>query len=61
MKLYVLVHFSVKRTPSQLFLYKHWEFFRKDVLKHTSERPHLEDSLALYETAEPNKSISKNV
>ena len=27
--------------------------FRQAVLQHTSERPHLEDSLALSETAEP--------
>ena len=28
-------------------------FFRQAILQHTSERPHLEDSLALSETAEP--------
>ena len=28
-------------------------FFEQAILQHTSERPHLEDSLALSETAEP--------
>ena len=28
-------------------------FFSKAILQHASEQPHLEDSLVLYETAEP--------
>ena len=35
------------------FLMNFTNFFRQAILQHTSERPHLEDFLALSETAEP--------